>query len=379
MHIACVISSMRLGGAERVMSVLANRWVGQGHKVTLITFANPDDLPFFALDEAIVQKKLGEAATERGLARALRTVRRIKGIRRELLAARPDCVLSFIDLNNVMTLLALKGLDLPVVVSERIDPHKHVLGRISDLLRRKTYPRADRLVVQTRRAASYFPDYPRDKMVVLANPIGAAERLATPDVPGRGGRFRIMATGRYTPMKGHDLLIDAFALLAEKHPDWDVVFFGHGPSQAQLQSRIDGLGLGGRMRLMPPTTAIFDELAQSHIFGFPSYYEGFPNALVEALSAGLPAVGFREVSGVEDLIGHEVCGFLCDFGAGHDDAVRSLASRLDTLMGDGPLRSRMGAVGRERIADYQPDVILEKWDKLISDVAAGRARGSAAC
>ena len=100
-----------------------------------------------------------------------------------MIATKPDVVISFIDLTNVMVLLATRGLGLPVIVSERIDPHHHAIGRVGTALRRLTYPKADRVVVQTTRAARYFAAIPAARLITLANPVPPACHQASQIAP----------------------------------------------------------------------------------------------------------------------------------------------------------------------------------------------------
>lgn len=364
-HIACVISSMGAGGAERVMATLANHWASQGRRITLITFSSPDDEPFFALDSSIRQRRLAENGTAGGVARAIRVGRRIAAIRREVQALRPDVVLSFIDLNNVMTLLGSRGLNVPVIVSERVDPHNYDLGRMAEWLRARTYPLADRIVVQTTRSAQYFSGPLKQKVAVLPNPIREARFSASPEKPVSAGRYRIIAVGRLNRQKGFDLLLAAFARIAGAHPSWDVDIYGDGPERADLERSISWYGLDGRVRLNMPTKDIEIELARSNVLAFPSRFEGFPNSLGEAMAAGLPAVAFRDVSGVEDLVEDEVSGLLGGFGGSDEAAALTLAANLERLMDDPALRSSMGTAARARIIKFRPELVLSQWDAVL--------------
>ncbi len=217
----------------------------------------------------------------------------MRTIRRAIVSVRPDVVISFIDLTNVTVLMATRGLGVPVIVSERIDPHHHAIGRLANALRRITYPSAARIVVQTERAAQFFTGYPASKLVILANPVPAATAHARPAESLSNGRWRIIGVGRLDPQKGFDLLVKAFARLAARFPEWDVVIFGQGPERAALLAAVEAHGLTGRFEVAAPTTQVAAELAASHVFAFPSRYEGFPNALAEAMVAGLPVRRLR--------------------------------------------------------------------------------------
>lgn len=372
LHIVCVIYAMEPGGAQRVMAQLLAHFASLGHQVSLITFEMPGSRSFFPLDERVRVLPLGRVASGAGLGRLGRVAGWVHGLRRALKTAKPDVVVSFIDLTNVMVLLATRGLGQPVIVSERIDPHHHAIGRAGTLLRRFAYPTADRIVVQTTRAARYFSAMPTGLLLTLANPVPPARALAKPDRAGKNGRWRIIAVGRLDRQKGFDLLIPAFAQLAERFADWDVAVFGKGVEQAALRQQIERHGLTDRIVLMEPTTSIGVELAASHVFVLPSRYEGFPNALAEAMAAGLPAVAFTDVSGVEDLIAHKKSGLLCDWGTGDSAAIASLAAQLAALMEDSQTRLDLGMAARCCTQAFAPPLILEAWDQLIADVVSER-------
>ena len=359
---------MQAAGAQRVMAQLVNHLAGRGHDVSLVTFEEAGDPTFFELADGVRRIRLGRQPEGPRLNRLRRLARWISGIRRAIRQIKPDVVLSFIDLTNVMTLLATRGLGVSVVVSERIDPHHHPIGPTGNILRRMTYPRAKRIVVQTSRAARFFADAPPSQCVTLANPVPPAKLKAQVAIANNLGRWRILGLGRLNRQKGFDLLIPAFARIAARNPDWDVAIFGQGPEQSALQAEIDRAGLSGRITLNPPTHAVAEELAAAHIFAFPSRYEGFPNALAEAMAAGLPAVAFADVSGVEDLIAHGASGLLAEWGAAPDTAIQAFTTHLAALMANPDLRQQLGEAAVHRTEAFEPQRMLSEWEEMIAQV-----------
>lgn len=369
LRIACVIASMNPGGAQRVIAQLCNHFAAQGHDVSLLILES-EPASFFKLGAGVRLLPLGRHFKGHGIKRILRVAQWVLAIRRALVDMKPDIVISFIDLTNVMVLLATRGLGIPVIVSERTDPHHHPIGRIGNALRHLTYPRACRIVVQTARAARFFSRNDRSKLVVIANPVSPAAVPARPSLIGRNGRWRIIGIGRLDRPKGFGLLIRAFARLADRFREWDVVIFGEGPEREALLKAVADENLIGRVAIAEPTKAIETELAASHVFALPSRYEGFPNALAEAMSAGLPAACFSGVSGVEELIEPGRCGLLADFGANDSDAVCSLAKQLALLMESSALRECLGAAAVARTKAFAPAHLLARWDQLVADVIA---------
>ncbi len=241
LRVACVIGGMQAGGAERVMAQLCNHLAAKHHNVTLVTLTPTVEGPFYDLAEPVRLLPLEHSTANKEFGRIIRVFGRIMDMRRTLATLRPDVVISFVDLTNVMVLLATARLKLPVIVSERIDPeaYAHRLSRIDRALRYLTYPRASRIVVQTHRAARFFDRLPAQKIVTIPNPVPPTDLTAKPDKPSSDGRFRIVGIGRLDHQKGFDILIDGLARLAARFPDWDVVIFGTGPDRSSLLKKID--------------------------------------------------------------------------------------------------------------------------------------------
>jgi glycosyltransferase involved in cell wall biosynthesis len=221
--------------------------------------------------------------------------------------------------------------------------------------------------VPSRRVADYFPASLQSKIRVIGNPISVPSLRA--HVGENSGRKRVIAVGRYEPQKGFDLLLDAFALIAGDHPDWDLVIVGDGPERPGLERRVEALGIQQRISLKGVVSDIIQELANSHIMAFPSRYEGFPNALAEGLATGLPAVGYKDVSGVEELIVDGETGLLVD----QRDGARGLAHAMSRLLADEQFRTRLGEAAHQHVRRWAPDRIFSLWEGLLAEAARSLA------
>lgn len=178
--------------------------------------------------------------------------------------------------------------------------------------------------------------------------------------------YKIVFVGRLT--KNHKrphLLIEAFAKLSPKYPDWIVELWGAADKKAyylELEHLIKTNKLEQRVFLKGSTDKVPQVLKEADIFAFPSAYEGFGMALAEGMSIGLPAVGFKNCPAVNELIKDGKTGILCDDGA------EGLASALDKLMKNNQLRVEMGAAAKVDMAEYAPEKIWDKWEKLLKEV-----------
>lgn len=330
------------------------------HSVTLLTFEAPDATPFYPIPKSVECLRIDRLGGN-PFRRLLRILSRPRLLRRAVRTLAPDVVISFMDTTNITTLVSCVGLAVPVVISERIDPSMHDIGWLKETARRYTYSLARFIVTPTERVAAYFPASLRPKIRVIGNPIPLPKIKAKPsdDI----GRKRIVAVGRCEPQKGFDRLIDAFGLVAIDYPDWDLVIVGDGPQRSQLEEQGRQLGLSARILFKGVMPDVFTELAGSDLMAFPSRYEGFPNALAEGLAAGLPAVGYAGVSGVEELILHGKTGLLVEQDSGQSEFARALSA----LMADSPLRAKLGAAAQRHVGQWAPERIFATWEALLSE------------
>ncbi len=172
MRITFVIASLSSGGAERVVSLMANYWVNTNKSVTIITLADKND-DFYFIDERVKRVSIGLAHESNNLfLKIFNNILRIVKLRKEITINKPDVVISFIDTMNVLTLISLLGTNIPVIVSERTDPMMHSIGRIWSLLRKLSYRKAKAIVVQTTKINSWINNNLKLKnSYIIPNPI----------------------------------------------------------------------------------------------------------------------------------------------------------------------------------------------------------------
>ncbi len=362
MRLTLVIHSLGCGGAERVMSVMANHWAARNREVTLITFDDGSQAPFYTLDRRVRRVALGLAGASRGLAAAIgANFKRMSVLRRALVESRPDAVISFLSRTNVVTLLATAGMSAPVIVSERIDPAAESQGLAWDSLRRLTYPHADKVVAQSERALAFFPQRVRERGLVVPNMVAAPpleeDDTADFEMPARP---LLASIGRLTRQKGFDVLLDSFARIKDRHPQWKLLILGEGEDRAQLEALCQRLGLKQSV-LMPgrvknPTSL----LRRADIFVMSSRWEGFPNALCEAMACGLPVVSTDCPSGPREIIRHGIDGLLVP---AEDPA--AMARALDRLMSSANERIGLAARAADVVERFSVERVMKMWDEAI--------------
>ena len=360
------------GGAERVLATVGGALAERGHEVALVTFDAPGVSSFYPLHPGIRHTGLGIGDTSRRSG-PVETLRRAIGLRRVLAEARPEVAVGFMHSACVPLAMAALRRGTPLVFSEHIVP-RHYRGRPLEYLAFIAAGlRAARITVLSETIRGLYPRAMRRRMVAIPNPVSPL----TPDradPKGRPGRRRVLlAVGRLEAQKDHETLIRAFAALAPRHPDWDLRIVGEGALRPRLEAVARSLGIAGRVALAGVAEDVPAEYLGAQAFCVPSRYESFGLATAEAMSAGLPAVGFADCPGTNELIGDGVNGVL----AGSGDRVDALARALEPLLADTALRARLGAAGPDAVRAYAPEAIVDRWEALLREVAASTPGGGA--
>ncbi len=343
------------------MSAMAHYWAARGKKVTLITLS-PESTDFYTLHPEVKRVALELTAASKHPWNALRNnLRRLKRLRREIRASAPDVVISFIHRTNVLTLLATFGTNVPVVVSERNDATKDPIDRLSAGLRRLLYPKADAVVVQSDGMRRWAQRFVREEAVyTIPNPVTPPPY--GPKDASRRGRT-VVAMGRLTPQKGFDLLTQAFACCAARHPDWSLVILGEGAERGRLEALADQLGIADRVSMPGRVKEPAKLLLHADLFVMSSRYEGFPNALLEAMACGLPVVCFDCSSGPREIIRDGVDGILVE-----NENVEALAAAIERLMSDGAERERLARRAVEVTERFGLEKVMGMWEDVLEQV-----------
>ena len=392
MKITLVIASLSGGGAERVASAMANYWAERGREISLLTMCGSQHSSHFDLHPKVMRHDLGvkpfchSMPDQRSLNLLLGTLHScsqaelntfisdfnlILALREAIVNLRPRAVISFIDVTNIRTLLATQGLGLPVIISEHCDPHHNNIGAGWEGLRRRSYPQAKYLTVLTEEAASYFSGFMDNRVRVMPNPIPAAFRPAHDETETRHKKGRtLLAMGRLASEKGFDLLLQAFALIARRQPEWCLQIWGEGPLRSQLEHCASALGLTERVQFCGFTKSPIEVMRQADLFVVSSRCEGFSNVLAEAMACGLAVVSFDCPSGPRHIVRDGIDGVMVQA-----QDVPALAATLERLMVDEAERRRLAANAPQIVERFGIEKVMSLWEQLVVEHDEGAERG----
>ncbi|MCR4595946.1 MAG: glycosyltransferase [Lachnospiraceae bacterium] len=357
-HLNC----LEHGGAERVVSNLANRFVEEGYDVTVaVEWIGEVEYP---LDVRVHHVVVGLTKEDEHRSRLSKYLLRIKRLRKCIIDTDPDIVIAFAHLATYRTLMAAKHLKTPVLISIRTDPVGHYDGIRDKILIPIYYPRANGCVFQTTGQRDFFPRYLQEKSRIILNPVNEKYFGVKPPVTRRKV---VVQSGRLKDFKFQHMLIDAFEQVHDKHPDWSLEIYGGDTGDGTkeiLEERIERYNAHDYIHLMGDSTTLEQDLNDAGVYAFSSEWEGLPNALMEALALGLPTVATDcPCGGPATVITDGVDGLLVKNR--DEDA---LAAGIMRLVEDRELAEQLGMNARKIIERAHPDIVFKQWADYIEEL-----------
>jgi len=338
---------MGRGGAERVISILANSYADKGWDVHILMLLN--NRCGYELNQNIKLKLLCNEYESR----IRQSPKWIYGVRRYVIENKPDIIVSFVARINIITIFACIGLNQPIVVSERNDPSADGRSLFVRLATRLLYPHADCVVFQTKWARSCFSRNIQKKSVIIPNPVHVNVQASKVKLK------RIVAVGRLLEQKNHQMLICAFKKVHDDYPEYKLYIYGDGKLRGFLMSQIRDMSLSEAVFLPGNVINIHEEIADAEMFVLSSNYEGLSNALLEAMMMGLPCIS-TDYAGSHEVIHNGKNGLLVPVGS-----VDKLTAAMKRIILDSELAHKLGYNARLFAAALNSMSVLKQWDSLL--------------
>lgn len=352
------------GGVERMIITIMNAMIERDHDVELLTWDRATAEAFYPMSPRIKWHRLdlGDPAIKAppGL-----MLQRAVAVRQLVARSKPQAIVAFQDGPFRALRAYCAGLGIPLIAAERNAPTR--FDHTSQGQRRKfvtfnSFRFAQSIVVQCESYRKLYPTFLRKRIVAIPNPVFPARLSARPDCPDSSGRFRLLSVGRLSYQKNYECSIEAFSKIAKAFPQWDLTIIGDGELRGELDNMIASAGSTSRITLPGTVADPSEHYAAAHLFYLSSRWEGFPNALAEAQAHGLPAAGFADCAGVNELI---IDGQNGKLAKGNGDS-ESLANAFSALMTDNELRLQMGAMSRRAIDNFAPEQIMDRWENIFA-------------
>ena len=350
------IDTMYRGGAQRVMANLSEYFSEQGYYTILVNdFIQNNSKSQYRLSDRVeriyLRKKLDGNLI-------VKNVSRIIKLRKIVKETKPDVILSFLGRPNERMLLATIGIKTLKYVSVRNDPSREYgVGLFQKWFARQIFKLADGCVFQTKEASEYFTKDVKKKSTIILNPISkkffAVERDKAP--------HNIITIGRIESQKNQKLLVDAFSRIAEEFPKEQLIIYGDGTLRNELKAYIASLGLEGRIELPGSISNIEGALAKAKLFVLSSNYEGLPNALMEAMAAGVPCIATNcPCGGPRELIENRKNGILIEL-----NDIKGLEMAMREYLTNAELATAIGNAAKFTAEKFRDIKVLKQWENFL--------------
>ncbi len=348
-----VVPSLSHGGAERVVSILADQTAKSGREAVVAVHFEADD-PYAADGRVRVINLSGlREAQYRERFSAPYFLYLIHRLRRVIAEEHPDYILPFLWTTCIRVDLARRFLQPGPVILQTVrnNPESFPENRWLKLYRNHLVAKAPGTIVQTERQKAYFPKRHHDRIHILPNPV-SDEAFGINRTRPRAG-YRIVAAGRLERQKNYPLLIRAFRDVSESQPEIYLEIFGSGSQETALREEIANLGLEHRITLKGRSSQLQEIYGEADLYVMTSDFEGMPNTLMEAMACGLPCISTDCPTGPSDLIRDGETGLIVPVGD-RSGLAKAMAYALENQAD----MERMGAAGRKYMQErYRADRI----------------------
>jgi glycosyltransferase involved in cell wall biosynthesis len=279
MKITFLNSNIGYGGASKILVGIAN-YLSDDNQVTIVTYENNEVLQYVSDNINIVHL---QTTNNKRIIRRFHQFRKIKNYLKE---NKPDILIAFLSYSKVYAVLSKLFIKTKVILSERGDPSK-VKG-LSSKLFNFIYNFSDGFVFQTQGAMDFYGRRIKNKSVIIPNPVFADKNW----IPYEGERKKVIVNvARFElKQKRQDVLLEAFAKITDKFPEYKLVLYGDGEDKDIIEDIIEKLNIKDRVVLAGVTNNVYEAIKKAELFVLSSDYEGIPNAVIEAMSMGVPVI-----------------------------------------------------------------------------------------
>lgn len=355
MKILFAIDTLGKGGAERVITNLANYFIKE-NDVSIMTLRN---VPIaYELNSKINIVNIQEEGNYNN--KIIREIKNIKRIKDEIEKYSPDVIITFLPAITYRLMIANIVNKKKVIISVRNDPKIEYANILKKILMKILYTRADGFVFQTEEAKSFFSKKIQIKSEIIPNPINESFI----EKPYEGERKKeIVSVGRLESQKNHKMLIKAFSKISETYKDYKLVIYGEGNERENLENLITNLNLNNRVLLQGKVDDIKGKIYDASVFVLSSDYEGMPNALMEAMALGMPVISTNcPCGGPRFLIKNNENGILVPV---KDE--EKMKGAIEKVLEDKDFANNISKNASKISIDLNPKKINEKWENSIKE------------
>lgn len=354
MNITFFIGSLHGGGAERVVCELASYLASHDHSVEILLVSETGRS--YSLTNEVSVKFL--STLNQSNIKVFRIIKKMINLYKYIKNSSPDTYVVFLPETIRALLFFRKAVHAPIIVSERCNPASYKSNVLSYLC--KSYSLSDGIVFQTEQAKQFISDL-IPKMPPTAVIPNAVNYIPNDSFTMKKDKNTIIGVGRFSNQKNFPLLIRAFSLVAKDYPEVKLKIYGEGNLRGDYEKLIQNLNLEKRVLMPGFADNIYTEMRQAGMFVLSSDFEGIPNALIEAMSVGLPCVSTDcSGGGARLLINNGENGLLVPTG----DAEK-MAEAIKKILDDTEFAKKISDNAMLIYKRFSPDKIYSEWEDFI--------------
>lgn len=341
-----------MGGAERVVSELANIFSKKNLKIFIILISQ--EKPYFELNPNITVIHLPALKnTPSFFLKIKNTIKRLYFLRKVILENKIRNIISFTTKINIYSLIVSFLTPTKIIISERTDPLAHKLNSISKVLRKFLYRFSDKVVLQNKAQYDFYSKYVNSKkLLIVPNPVKKIVNKI---------RFNedvnIVSVGRLVKSKNHIELIKCFR---DAKINCKLIIIGDGDQKKPIVEFLKKNNLQNKVELLGSQKDVYKHLNPNWIFASTSLYEGFPNALIEAMNAGLNCIHYDCPSGINEIIQDNVNGYLIPL-----NSKEIFTQKLREVYHNSEKRIMISKNAKISAKEYDAEKISKKWEQIL--------------
>ena len=361
MKIVFITNSIGFGGAEKMLTFVANQLSVRGHQCMIINLNTIGD--YINVSKQAIDDKILVRTVEQLPENGKKNVFRIKEIIRAARAFHAEALVGFTCYPNMYAKIAGTVLRIPSVMSERGDPWRTMGTGFRSKLAKWIINRSEGGVFQTGGAMEYYGNGLKKRGIVIPNPIFIKGEV--PNIPFAEREKSIVSVGRLdNEQKRYDIMLKAFKIFSEKHSDYVLKLYGTGGDEEKIRGWAEELAISDKVLFMGLTKQAMQDMAPCGMFLITSDYEGISNSLLEAMAVGLPCVSTDHTpGGARLLIQDGENGLLAPTGDFH-----ALADAMCRFAESPELAEKCGVKAKEVVSRFEPKKIIDMWENYVKMV-----------
>ncbi len=361
----------KMGGVERIVSSLANSFV-EKYNVTVISFYKENDNPFFSYNMKVKRKYLIENSKDSKMKNKFNYLKIIKGWKKISKKMNSEDTIIFGRVSVAAKILPFVNANINIIVRDAINIYNH--SSFVKFIMRLLFPKkVSTFIVSSEESLKIYNSFFKGKfkrMKIIYNPlsidISKAKKYSYDNKV-------ILATGRFDKQKGFENLIYSFEIINKKFPDWKLRIVGDGKLKEKYLKIINERKIKN-VEIAPSSKRIENELNNASIYVMTSRYEGYANALVEAIAFGLPAISYNWLTGVEEIISNEKNGLIVNLtdrikyhnGIDNQKDIINLSNAIVRLISDKQICLNMSKCQNQILESRNKEKIISEWENLIT-------------